>query len=89
MECCHLDGDPENNHLENLRWDTPKANARDRDFHGRTARGWKVSAGKTGAKIRQAICDLHDKCGYSVKDLSDIFHKKETTIQYLINHKPG
>lgn len=30
MECCHWDDDPANNRLENLRWDTPSGNARDR-----------------------------------------------------------
>lgn len=34
MEGCHSDGNPENNALENLRWDTPSANARDRIHHG-------------------------------------------------------
>jgi len=34
LECCHNDGDPLNNHLENLRWDTRKANAADRLKHG-------------------------------------------------------
>jgi hypothetical protein len=29
MECCHYDGDPKNNRLENLRWDTRKANKAD------------------------------------------------------------
>ena len=27
MECCHLDDDPTNNHLSNLRWDTRSANS--------------------------------------------------------------
>jgi hypothetical protein len=34
MECCHNDGDPANNRLENLRWDTRLENARDRLRHG-------------------------------------------------------
>ena len=38
MECCHYDGDPTNNRLENLRWDTPAGNAADKKRHG-TARG--------------------------------------------------
>lgn len=39
FQCCHNDGDPTNNHLENLRWDTAKNNMKDRDRHGRTRRG--------------------------------------------------
>lgn len=38
-EGCHNDGDPTNNRLENLRWDTVLANKADRERHGRTARG--------------------------------------------------
>lgn len=34
MECCHWDGDPSNNRLDNLRWDTPKANHADSVRHG-------------------------------------------------------
>jgi hypothetical protein len=36
---CHRDGNSLNNRLENLRWDTFKANAADRAAHGRTRRG--------------------------------------------------
>lgn len=38
-EACHEDGNPENSSLSNLRWDTPKNNAKDRDRHGTTPRG--------------------------------------------------
>lgn len=34
MECCHNDGDTCNNILENLRWDTHKANMQDAVKHG-------------------------------------------------------
>jgi len=34
MEACHNDGDPKNNVVGNLRWDTKSANARDRRRHG-------------------------------------------------------
>jgi hypothetical protein len=33
MEACHRDRDVTNNHISNLRWDTPKANAADRRRH--------------------------------------------------------
>ena len=41
MEGCHNDGNPENNVLGNLRWDTDKGNAADRVAHGTDAIGEK------------------------------------------------
>ena len=35
MECCHWNGDAEDNRVENLRWDTRSGNMRDRVRHGR------------------------------------------------------
>lgn len=43
MECCHNDGDRTNNTLSNLRYDTRKANAQDRQRHGTVARGTKIN----------------------------------------------
>jgi hypothetical protein len=34
MEACHEDGNPANNRLDNLRWDTPVANNADKVRHG-------------------------------------------------------
>lgn len=34
FECCHYDDVPANNHLENLRWDTPSANRYDSSRNG-------------------------------------------------------
>ena len=39
LVCCHNDGDPTNNHVSNLRWDTPLSNTMDRIAHGRSFRG--------------------------------------------------
>ncbi len=42
MECRHFpDRDPQNNRLDNLRWDTLSANKADRKVHGTTPRGEK------------------------------------------------
>lgn len=42
MQACHFpDRDPANNHINNLRWDTPKANQADRVAHGTDLRGEK------------------------------------------------
>lgn len=34
MECCHWDDNPANNHLSNLRWDTPSSNEQDKIRNG-------------------------------------------------------
>ena len=39
MEACHNDGDPLNNHVDNLRWDTHANNCKDTIKHGRTTHG--------------------------------------------------
>ena len=39
MQCCHYDDNPLNNKLENLRWDTHRANIEDAQRNGVIARG--------------------------------------------------
>lgn len=39
MECCHNNGNPSDNRIENLRWDTHKSNNQDRITHGTYKRG--------------------------------------------------
>jgi len=41
---CHGDGNPHNNMLANLRWDTPAGNAGDAIRHGRSTRGERSHA---------------------------------------------
>lgn len=41
IQCRHLDGNPQNNHLDNLRWGTQQENMDDRERHGRHHRGSK------------------------------------------------
>jgi hypothetical protein len=54
MEACHNDGNPMNNSLSNLRWDTKKLNAADRERHGNTATGAKNGQAKlTESDVRE------------------------------------
>jgi len=54
MVACHDDGNPRNNDLANLRWDTPKNNERDKVAHGRSNRGVRGSSAKlTETDVRE------------------------------------
>lgn len=65
---CHNDGDSTNNHISNLRWDTPKNNQSDRIKHKTDRRGEQVGTSKitfesakaikTGMKVSEAIKNL-------------------------------
>lgn len=46
LECCHNDGNPWNNKLENLRWDTAQSNQQDRAKHGTSNRGERCASAK-------------------------------------------
>ena len=46
MVACHNDGNPSNNNIKNLRWDTVKNNVKDIDLHGTRAKGEKVGTSK-------------------------------------------
>jgi hypothetical protein len=39
MECCHSDGNGQNNNVNNLRWDTREGNIADKKKHGTTGLG--------------------------------------------------
>lgn len=49
MECRHLDGNPSNNHIDNLAWGTRTENQRDRWAHGTDNRGERHGMAKLQA----------------------------------------
>lgn len=46
MEGCHNDGNPRNNFIENLRWDTHKNNEQDKIKHGTLIYGSQIKQSK-------------------------------------------
>ncbi len=57
MECCHRDGNPRNNCLDNLRWDTRKGNKADDVRNGKTQHGSRSHFAKITAEVVVAIRD--------------------------------
>ena len=86
MECCHYDGDPTNNHLSNLRWDTHKANRADSKRYGKHGMGTQsVNAKLTEPKakrIRQFF-----ECGFNYDELADTFKVSPSTIARIVTGK--
>lgn len=65
MEGCHKDGNPANNHLSNLEWNTHQKNMDDRDRHGRHDRGEdSVVAKLTEADVRRIRKRLEETTTY-------------------------
>lgn len=59
MQCCHNDGNPRNNAVDNLRWDTPKSNWADSVRHGTSVRGEKQGSAKLTEEI---VREIRAKC---------------------------
>ena len=55
MEACHNDGNPANDRLENLRWDTRESNEADKLKHGTHSRGERQGASKLTEEQAYAI----------------------------------
>lgn len=59
MECCHNDGNQQNNKLSNLRWDTAKNNHADKLKHGTSNTGERCNWAKlTKAQVIAIRADI-------------------------------
>jgi hypothetical protein len=91
MQCRHLDGNPLNNSIDNLRWGTPKENAADRVQHGTDLRGEKNGSAKlknhhaltirTLSKNGMRYVDIANRYGISVSNVGAIVTRK--TFVYI------
>ena len=86
MQSCHNDGNPTNNKLSNLRWDTAKSNQADRVLHGTDSRGEKSGTAKltkTNVKhIRSLI-----KQGLSQREIARRYGVQQAAIWCIHNKK--
>lgn len=62
-DACHADGDPTNNHLENLRWDTQSANGKDRVRHGRDWNARKAACPRRHLLVAPNIRGAEERVG--------------------------
>jgi len=83
MECCHNNGDPSNNRLENLRWGTRTENYRDAVKHGTTNRGER----NPSVKLCELDVWLIRNCEGTGKQLAEFFDISQTTISKIKRRK--
>lgn len=75
MECCHADGNPQNNEIDNLRWATPKENEADKVRHGRRLLGSRSMLGTIKERARgEQVAGAK----LSVADVREIRHRYDS-----------
>ena len=93
MECRHLNGDKQDNRLDNLCWGTRSENQKDAVRHGTHTMLGKCGEicpnSKLSNKERQAILDMYNNGGYKQKDLAMLFNVSRATICRLIHYRKG
>jgi hypothetical protein len=70
---CHWDGNPKNNSLDNLRWDTRTANEDDKKRHGTHQTGSGNPAAKLNEEQVLELRQMYESGNFSTYKLSDIF----------------
>lgn len=78
MECRHLDGDKQNNRLDNLCWGTHQENEKDKVRHGLT----KLTKNKV-----KVIRYLRDAAKFSLGDIAWQFNVCKATVCFVVNRK--
>jgi hypothetical protein len=83
MECAHADGDPSNNHLDNLRWATHVENCRDRVLHGTESIGVRNPAAKLDEESVRQIRMMASL--FSAVELGDVFGVSKYAIADVLS----
>jgi hypothetical protein len=86
LEACHNDGNPANNCITNLRWDSDISNAADAIKHGRIARGERNASAKLKERDIPSIFFLW-KSGYTKKRIAKMYCMSDVQICNVINRK--
>lgn len=87
MEGCHNDGNPANNHLDNLRWGTKKENAQDKELHGTVVRGEKHPKAVLSEKDIEEIRYCYETKGETQNSLAKRFNTTQSSISRILNGK--
>jgi hypothetical protein len=86
MEACHNDGDPSNNHIDNLRWDFHSGNMSDRIAHGTVNHGERNGSSKLQESDIINIRNLSRE-GLSQSKIGARFGITQSHVSDIVNRK--
>ena len=84
---CHNDGNPSNNHLTNLRYDTASANQLDRALHGTSARGERNNKNRWTRQQVKQMRDLYASGRFNQREIGEMFGLRQAAVSSIVNRK--
>lgn len=97
MECRHLDGNPKNNCVGNLQWDTKKNNEADKIIHGTNYHkgtfSFKTCGGINNVKVKltendvREIREFYATNLYSQSEIGKMYDVDQTQISMIVLRK--
>lgn len=85
MQACHNDGNPLNNYLKNLRWDTAASNSADKKIHGTSGKGQLNAMAKISDIDAEIIVKVYSLV--KTKDIADRFNIRTGTVIGIVSGK--
>jgi len=86
-ECRHLDGNPQNNNLDNLCWGTHSENMLDRALHGTSNRGERQGRSKLTERDVRLIIYINKTKLFLQNDIGILFGVGLSSISSIVRKK--
>lgn len=87
MQVCHNNGDKTDNRVENLRYGTPKENARDRAAHGTETRGERSGPFVLSTEDVVAMRKAYVPGEVSYKEIARLFNTCPANAWLVVNNR--
>ncbi len=84
MEACHDNGNPADNRLSNLRWDTKQGNSADMLRHGTTPRGEKNGKTKLSEEEVRTIRWMWQSEGLTLREIAEFMEVPKATVRGIV-----
>lgn len=84
-EICHNDGNPANNVVSNLRYDTHQANSDDTVAHGRSPKGTRNGMNVLEADAVFAILEMMDTGRFTQREVAERFNVARTAVNNIVH----